>query len=273
MAVSESLGLSIDIGTSNLTLHLINVKSSRVILERIVPNPQIEYGNEIISRMDAAKEHETAIDLATLVRQVISDTIASMLVDTMCSSDSVNSVVVVGNTAMHHLFYNISTKPLLRPPYLAEQKDSIHVPANEMDLPFSASTRCYSPPILESYVGADAVAMMIATGFPDSQETIVSIDVGTNTEIAIIAEGKMWVTSAASGPAFEGMSIQCGVPGERGAISSVSIVDPDFRPEYEVIGGGKPSGICGTGVVSAIACMQTSSSHEVLSIAISHHLG
>ncbi|MGY5864361.1 MAG: ASKHA domain-containing protein [Candidatus Thorarchaeota archaeon] len=255
MTDSESLGISVDIGTSNLTLHLINAKSSHVILERIVSNPQAVYGDEIISRMDAAREPEKATNLAALVREKIGNEITSMLVESMSSSDSVQSVVIVGNTTMHHLYFKLPTHSLMRPPYLAEEKDPIQIPAPDVGLPFSSITRCYSPPIIESYVGADAVAMMIATGFPDSEKNMISIDVGTNTEIAILTEGKMWVTSAASGPAFEGMSIECGVPGAPGAISSVSIKDSAYSPEYEVIGGGKPSGICGTGVVSAIASM------------------
>jgi uncharacterized 2Fe-2S/4Fe-4S cluster protein (DUF4445 family) len=255
MTDSESLGISVDIGTSNLTLHLINIQSSQVIAERVVPNPQSEFGDEIISRMDAAREPENATNLASLVRQSIGDAIITMLVETMCSSDSVVSVVIVGNTAMHHLYYELPTDSLLRPPYLAENKDAILVAASNVGLPFSKLTSCYSPPIIESYVGADAIAMMIATEFPDSKKNIVSIDVGTNTEIAILKDRKMWVASAASGPAFEGMSIQCGMSGGNGAISSVSIQGHDLRPGFEVIGGSKPEGICGTGVVSAIASM------------------
>jgi len=255
MINSESLGISVDIGTSNLTLHLINLQSSQVIAERVVPNSQSEFGDEIISRMDAAKKPENAAILASLVRETIGDTTVSMLIETMQSSDSVDSVVIVGNTAMHHLYFELPTDSLLIPPYLAEHKDAIQTPAPDVGLPFSRLTSCYSPPIIESYVGADATAMMIATGFPDSEENIVSIDVGTNTEIAILKDGKIWITSAASGPAFEGMSVQCGVPGGTGAISAVSIQGSELKPEVEVIGGEKPSGICGTGVVSAIASM------------------
>ncbi|MFW9769546.1 MAG: ASKHA domain-containing protein, partial [Candidatus Thorarchaeota archaeon] len=223
MTDSESLGISVDIGTSNLTLHLINLQSSQALAERVIPNPQSEYGDEIISRMDAARDSEVASRLASLVRQSIGNTINSMLIETMQSSDSVISIVVVGNTAMHHLFYKQSIASLLKPPYNADHKEAVLVPAADVDLPFSKLTSCYSPPIVESYVGADAVAMMIETGFPDAKKTIVSIDVGTNTEIAILKDHKIWIASAASGPAFEGMSVQCGISGGAGAISAVSI--------------------------------------------------
>jgi len=255
MSDSERHGISVDIGTSNLTLHLIDLQSSEVLSERVISNPQSEYGDEIISRMDAAREPDSSSKITSLVRQAIGVAMISMLVETMQSSDSVESIVIVGNTAMHHLFYGLPTDSLLRPPYNADYKKAVFVPAADVKLPFSRLTSCYSPPIVESYVGADAIAMMIDTDFPVSEKTIVSIDVGTNTEIAVLKGHKVWIASAASGPAFEGMSIQCGIPGGIGAISSVSIRKGGFRPELEVIGGGKPSGVCGTGVVSALASM------------------
>ncbi len=255
MANSESLGISVDIGTTNITLHLINIESSHILRELVIPNPQREFGEEIVSRMDFARDRENALKLTSSVRQTISIAIRKMLDEVNLITSSVVSVVIVGNTTMHHLFFDLRTDSLLRPPYEAEHKDAILINASDVDLPFATETSCYSPPIIESYVGTDAIAMMIASGFHDSESNLLSIDVGTNTEIAIMTKGNIWVASAASGPAFEGMSIQCGMPGDSGAIHSVKIDRTDLQPNYEVIGGGKPSGICGTGVVSTIASM------------------
>ncbi|MFW9869150.1 MAG: ASKHA domain-containing protein [Candidatus Thorarchaeota archaeon] len=255
MPSSESLGISIDIGTTNITCHLINIETSQIIREFCIANPQREFGEEIISRLGFAKVRKNSITLTSTVRRSIRKAILTVLDDSNCNADAVESIVIVGNTVMHHLFFDLPTDSLLKPPYEAEKKDAIKVNAIDVELPLSSDTVCYSPPIIESYIGADAVAMMITSGFPDSETTLVSIDVGTNTELALLSEGKMWVTSAASGPAFEGMSIQCGMPGDIGAIYSVEIHGPDSRPIYKVIGDVKPSGICGTGVVSAIASM------------------
>jgi len=255
MANSESLGISVDIGTTNITLHLIDIESSNLLSELVVPNPQREFGEEIVSRMDFARNRENALKLTTSVRQTISNAIRKMVSEAKLIAKSVDSVVIVGNTTMHHLFFDLPTDSLMRPPYVAEYKDAILIHASDVDLPFAHETSCYSPPIIESYVGTDAIAMMIASGFPDSERNIISIDVGTNTELAIMTKENIWVASAASGPAFEGMSIQCGMPGDSGAIHSVKIDVPDLQPNYEVIGGGRPIGICGTGVVSAIASM------------------
>ncbi len=252
---SESLGISIDIGTTNITIHLIDLVSSHILCEAKISNPQRVFGEEIISRMDFARKREKANKLTSSVRQSIAEKIQGILDDTNQHVNSVNSVVIVGNTAMHHLFFDLPTESLLKPPYAAEYKDAIRISPRNVDLPLNPNAICYSPPIIESYVGSDAIAMMLVSEFPYSEKNTVSIDVGTNTEIAVLTRGKMWIASAASGPAFEGMSIQCGMPGDSGAIRSVEIPCPDSHPKLDVIGGGKPSGICGTGVVSVIASM------------------
>lgn len=252
---SDRFGISVDIGTTNITLHLTNLDNAKLLNEITIRNPQREYGEEIISRIDFARKPENASVLTSLVRQCVNEGISRILQDSSCDRRSIDSVVVVGNTVMHHLFYGLSTSPLLIPPYRAEQKNSILIKASEVDLKLHDDAVCYSPPLIESFVGADAVAMMIASGFLDSDSSLVSIDVGTNTEIAALNEGEIWVASAASGPAFEAMSIECGRPGDEGAISRVLIDPNDGRPTIEVLGGGKPNGICGTGVISAIASM------------------
>ena len=255
MVDSGRYGISVDIGTTNITTHLTNLEDAELLKETTMRNPQREYGEEIISRIDFARKPENASILTSLVREIVNDGISYILQKSECERSLVDSVVVVGNTVMHHLFFGLPTESLLIPPYKAEHKNSILINSSEVCLNLHENTLCYSPPLIESFVGADAVAMMIASGFLDSDSSLVSIDVGTNTEIAALNEGEIWVASAASGPAFEGMSIECGTPGDTGAISRVLIDSHDFRPLVEVLGGGKPHGICGTGVISAIASM------------------
>ena len=255
MGDSERFGISVDIGTTNITLHLFNLSVGMLVKETTLSNPQREYGEEIISRIDFARKPENASILTSLVREKVKMGISEILQESDSDQEDVDSVVVVGNTVMHHLFFGLPTNSLLKPPYRAEDKGSIFVKSTDIGLDLHKDSICYSPPVIESFIGADAVAMMVASGFLDSESSLVSIDVGTNTEIAALHEGKVWIASAASGPAFEGMSIECGTPGEEGAISRVTIDPNDYRPQYEVIGGRKPSGICGTGVISAIASM------------------
>ncbi len=255
MVASNRYGVSVDIGTTNITIHLTSLVDNRFISELIFNNPQRDYGEEIISRIDFARNKENASILTRILRESVRDGVSRILEKSKCSPQLVDSVVIVGNTVMHHLYFGLSTNSLLRPPYVAEHKESITISSSDVDLDLHDESKCYSPPVIESFVGADAVATMLASGFTKSDSNIVSIDVGTNTEIAALNDGEVWIASAASGPAFEGMSIECGTAGESGAISRVRIDPTDFRPHYEVLGGGKPTGICGTGVVSAIASM------------------
>ncbi|MFW9789164.1 MAG: ASKHA domain-containing protein [Candidatus Thorarchaeota archaeon] len=253
MVDSSRCGISVDIGTTNLTFHLTRHETGELAGVLTLGNPQRDYGEEIISRIDFARKPENASLLTEVVRDTVNDGINEILQKSNCDLESVDSVVIVGNTVMHHLFFGLSTSSLLSPPYRAEHKDSILAKPSDFELELPDEALCYSPPIIESFIGADAVAMMLASEFVNSDSRIVSIDVGTNTEIAVLNDGKIWIASAASGPAFEGMSIECGTSGDVGAIYRVQIDPIDFSPHYEVIGGTKPTGICGTGVISAIA--------------------
>lgn len=248
-------GISADIGTTNITLQLTSLEDGSCREEIKLRNPQREFGEEVISRIDFAHKRDNANMMMNLVRKAVNDGITQLVHMANCDRELVNSVVIVGNTVMHHLFFGLSTSTLLKPPYLAEHKGAILMKAAEVGIDLHANAVCYSPPVIESFVGPDAVAMMLASGFFDSESKLVSMDIGTNTEIAAINEGEIWIASAASGPAFEGMSLECGTSGDVGAINQVSIDSLDFRPHIEVIGNGKPAGICGTGVISAIASM------------------
>ena len=255
MVASEKYGVSVDIGTTNITIQLTNLEDAKLINELTVINPQRKYGEEIISRIDFARNPDNASLLTDIVRKMVEEGISRLLQKSKIDNTAVDSIVVVGNTVMHHLFFGISTNSLLKPPYTTDHKDAILIESSDVGLTLHRETLCYSPPVIQSFIGADAVAMMLASGFMDSNFPLVSIDVGTNTEIAALNRGSIWIASAASGPAFEGMSIECGTPGEDGAISNVEIDPTDLKPIYEVIGGGRPTGICGTGVISAIASM------------------
>ncbi len=255
MGESASFGVSIDIGTTNITIHLINLEEDRFVHEITVTNPQRKYGEEIISRIDFARKPENAALLTHIVRTSVDNGISRILQEANYNRNKVDSIVVVGNTVMHHLFFGLSTDSLLKPPYTAEHKEAIFTEPSRVGLSLQNASICYSPPVIESFVGTDAVAMMLASGFIESDAPQISIDVGTNTEIAALNKGDIWIASAASGPAFEGMSIECGTPGETGAIRRVKIDPTDLRPHLEIIGAGRPTGICGTGVISAIASM------------------
>jgi uncharacterized 2Fe-2S/4Fe-4S cluster protein (DUF4445 family) len=256
VAISPRYGVSVDLGTSQISIHLVDLRTGIVVDSRVVPNPQIEYGLDVISRIVFHRRSEANAKLVTdAARNAISSEILSMASQMNIDSTSIGLVVVVGNTVMHHLFYGLSTQSLQGPPFRATDKDAISVPALEVGLQLGADALCYSPPIVASFIGPDALMLLIVSDALETHENLVAIDVGTNTEIAVRSPRGLWMASAASGPAFEGMSLTCGVPGERGAIANVELGDT-HEPRISVIGGGNPKGICGSGAISALASLR-----------------
>ncbi|MFQ5832691.1 MAG: ASKHA domain-containing protein [Candidatus Thorarchaeota archaeon] len=251
---SQDYGISIDIGTSQITLHLVNTPECQVVEERLIPNPQNRIGLDVITRIaHAVKSGSNSIEMAKIVRQAIAEGVHDILQLSELTSDSIGEVVVVGNTVMHHLFHGLSTVPLTKTPYTVLEKDPISTTASALGLPLEMAY-LYSPPIVESFVGPDALMLLLASGAHESDERMVSIDVGTNTEIAVCDDREVWLASAASGPAFEGMSLACGMLAEEGAIERVRI-RPDLSPDIKVIGGRRPKGVCGSGAISSVAAL------------------
>ena len=245
-----------DIGTTHVTLHLVRISDLHVLFEHVVPNPQTRFGADIISRVShSVRSRENAGQLTALIRTAIQEGFSGMLKQLRLNPANIKQVIVVGNTVMHHLFFGLSVSSLARAPYAAEAKTSIRISAAEAGFALLEDAECYSPPIVESFVGADAPAMMLAAGFLEPRPNRIAMDIGTNTEIVVKSTEGVWIASAASGPAFEAMSMQCGMPGERGAIKAVQIDQVALRPKFETIGGERPRGLCGTGAISALAAM------------------
>jgi len=256
VANSPRYGVSVDLGTSQITMHLVDLSTGVVVGSRVIPNPQIEYGLDVISRIVFHRSSEANAHLVTdAARNAVSTGILEIVSQTNVDPNSIGLVIVVGNTVMHHLFYGLSTKSLQAPPFRATGKEAISVPALDVGLQLGKDVICYSPPIVESFIGPDALMLLIVSGALDSDQNLVAIDVGTNTEIAVRSPRGLWMASAASGPAFEGMSLACGIPGEIGAIAGVEL-GATHEPRITVIGGGNPKGICGSGAISAMASLR-----------------
>jgi len=252
---SQDCGISIDVGTSQITLHAVKLPEGEVASEVIVHNPQNKVGFDVISRVAfAVRNAANANEITEMVRRASSEAIQEVLQLSGLSSTSVRNVVVVGNTVMHHLFHGLPVKSLTQTPYTVPRKSSISTTAAAIGLPLESETAVYSPPIVESFIGPDALMMLLASGAYDTQDRMVSIDVGTNTEIAVCHDEHVWLASAASGPAFEGMSLECGMPANDGAIECVRI-KPDLSPVITVIGGERPTGVCGSGAISTVAAL------------------
>jgi len=249
-------GIAVDIGTTNITIHLVRLDDCSVLQESTLRNPQFHYGADIMTRVSYSLRNDFSRRiLIDLVRDAVRQGIENVLLSQSIKPSRITDVTVVGNTVMHHLFFDLPVNTLSRPPYIATNKESLLLKCTEVGLGFLENARCYSPPIVESFVGSDAVGVLIASGFLDNDEIRLSIDVGTNTEVSLTTPLGIWIASGASGPAFEGWATACGMAGEEGAISKVAIDPISFAPNITVIGDRKPEGICGTGAVSAMAAL------------------
>ena len=256
MTHSDHFGATVDIGTSQLTIHLLDLKKRNLLAQCVLRNPQSPFGLDVVSRAKHAVASENdAGKLSELVRSGVIQGLQSAGQIAGVALGDIQSLVVVGNTVMHHLFYNLPVDNLLTPPYGIKTSNALDMHTEDLGISLSDGAMCYSPPLIGSFVGCDAIAVVLAYGLMSSTKTTVVADVGTNTEIMISHKGNLLITSAASGPAFEGMSLDCGMPADEGAISSVQIDITNHRPSLNVIGRGRPMGICGTGAVTALSAL------------------
>ncbi len=248
----ERLGLAVDIGTTKIAAYLVDLASSRTIAAEGTINPQVTHGEDVISRI--AYADRTAGGAATLHALAVQALCG--LVDRLCATsrtrrEAVTEVVLVGNTVMHHLACGLPVASLGRAPYAPVVTNSLTLAARDLGLNVATDARVYLPPNLAGYIGADHVAVLIAVGPPASGRTRLVIDIGTNTEISLIAGDRIVSCSCASGPAFEGAHIGCGMRAVTGAIERVRIIGTEVR--CQTIGGAAPIGICGSGVLDAVA--------------------
>jgi uncharacterized 2Fe-2S/4Fe-4S cluster protein (DUF4445 family) len=261
-AGSSLLGLAVDIGTTKLAAYLVDLDSGETLAKTGAMNPQIGFGEDVISRISYANEH--AAGRETLQSRLIET--LNQLINELCSevgksAQQIVEAVVVGNTAMHHLFAGLAVQQLGHAPYVPVISDSLEIPANALGLEIAPGALVYLPPNIAGYVGADHIAMLLAMDMRHATKPTIALDIGTNTEITLSLPvenitgnaNRMLACSCASGPAFEGAHIQAGMRAAPGAIERVQISDGELR--IHTIGGLPPVGICGSGILDSVAQM------------------
>lgn len=246
-------GLAIDVGTSKLVIHLIDLINGKTIGMGSIENPQVLYGEDIISRINyASMRHENLKILQKLVIDGVNKILDELCVKHGVCRDEIYEAVIVGNTAMHHIFMGISPKYLALSPYVPVLKRSMNLMARDLGININSKGIITFLPIIAGFVGSDAIADVLATDIHKSKEKSILIDIGTNTEIFVGNVDELICCSCASGPAFEGMHIKYGIKAIEGAIEKVKI-NSNLEVEYEVIGDVKPKGICGSAVLDVVA--------------------
>ncbi|HHY87448.1 MAG TPA: DUF4445 domain-containing protein [Chloroflexi bacterium] len=249
------LGLALDIGSTKIAAYLVDLETGATLGSLGVMNPQISYGEDVVSRIAYANRGEHN---RRQLQSVLVDAVQAAA-ETLCRQASADvrqimDVVAVGNTAIHHFFCGLPVEPLGASPYLPVVQSALSFPAAELGLHFSPGAWVYLPPNIAGYVGADHTAALLATRTYREQESTLLLDIGTNTEISLIHRGTIYSCSTASGPAFEGAHINDGVRAVPGAVERV-LVNPDGELVVQTIGAEAPIGICGSGILSAIAAL------------------
>jgi uncharacterized 2Fe-2S/4Fe-4S cluster protein (DUF4445 family) len=247
------LGLAVDVGTTKLACYLVDLITGQVLAVAGGMNPQIAYGEDVMSRLEAVMREPA--NVGRLQNDVI-DTINTAALQ-MCASQGLRpehilDVCLVGNTAMHHLFTGLPARPLAVAPFVPALTSALEVDADRLGLQAAPGAHAYLPPPIAGFVGSDHLAFLCAAGFGEDQRTRMGIDIGTNTEIALQAGGRIVSCSTASGPAFEGAHILHGMRAALGAIQRV-VIQTDSTAYCDVIGGGPAMGICGSGILDAVA--------------------
>ncbi len=270
----DAYGLAIDIGTTTIAAHLCNLTSGDVVATGGIMNPQIRFGEDLMSRVSYVMMHpEGASELTTTVRQGINDLIRDVAREGDVAPADLLDVAIVGNPIMHHLFLGLSPLELGAAPFTLATDAALDLQARDLELDINAGAAVYVLPCIAGHVGADTAAMVLAEEPHLLDEVSLVVDVGTNAEIVLGNRERLLACSSATGPAFEGAQISCGQRAAPGAIERVRI-DPDtFAVRFRVIGSDLWSddpafadaiqtfgvtGICGSGIIEAIAEMYLS---------------
>lgn len=252
----ELFGVAVDIGTTKVVAYLIDLKSGKTLATESMPNPQIPFGEDVMSRITfTTRSPEGNDQLQKVVLDGLNSLISRLSSTSGVPQDNILEVMVVGNTAMHHLFFGIPAKHLASAPYSPAVRTSLVYDAGQMGVDIYPFGKVSSLPNVAGFVGADAVADLVASGLYRDKHLGMMIDIGTNTEIIAGNRDRLVSCSCASGPAFEGAHIRFGMRASTGAIERVWI-DPASRDvKVRTVEDARPRGICGSGIVDAIAEM------------------
>ncbi len=251
-------GAAIDIGTTTVTVWLVNLVSGEVLTQVSEYNGQIKRGEDVISRIVYADRENGAIELQNLIVSTINSlikTACKRVRDYELSPLEVVKVTVAANSIMTHLFLGIPARYIRLTPFVTVANEIFKLTAKEVGLIICPDGIIDCLPGVASYVGSDITAGVISSGMDDTSQITLFMDVGTNGEIVLGSREWMVSCACSAGPAFEGAGVINGMRATAGAIEEVWINQSTYEPEYRVIGNGKPKGICGSGLISLLAEM------------------
>jgi len=249
----RAYGAAVDIGTSKIIVYLFDLQDGRLIDQEAIENPQMRYGEDIVTRMAQAVHGGLLKELTAAVRDGVNELLGRLCARQEIEARHIYDMTAVGNTVMHHLALGISPLGMSAAPFAPALAEPATERAADLGIAMNPEGGVHFLPPIAGFVGSDALAVIAATRLASKRRPAMAIDIGTNTEIALAANGAVTVTSAASGPAFEGYQVSCGMKAVEGAIERVRFGAGGEPRRIETVAARPPVGICGSGVVDVLA--------------------
>jgi uncharacterized 2Fe-2S/4Fe-4S cluster protein (DUF4445 family) len=249
-------GMAFDIGTTTVVGYLMDLLSGEEISVKSSMNPQIPYGDDVISRISFCREEAGGLEkLRSLIIRCLNTLIAECAEEAGIAPTHILEATVVGNTLMHHLFLGLDPRHLSMAPYPPVIQCALDFKARDLGMDMAASGYVHLLPLKAGFVGSDTIACILATGIHRGKALTLLVDLGTNGEIVLGNRDRMLCCSTAAGPAFEGGHIRWGMRASAGAIDRVKIDPVDFNVRASTVHDHAPLGLCGSGLISAVAEM------------------
>ncbi len=249
-------GLAVDLGTTKIAIFLVDLMTGKTIDSKGIINPQIIYGEDVMSRLDfAIQNKDNAKKIQKIVVGKINEAASEICRKNNLSSKEITEMTIVGNTAMLHLFLKLPVNKLCLSPFVSSIKESLDIKARDIGIKITAGGYIFLLQPIAGFIGSDHLAMILAAGIHKRKGNYLGIDIGTNTEIVLKTGEEITSVSTASGPAFEGAHIKHGMRASPGAIERV-IIDPGTGLlSIQTIDDKEPVGICGSGILDAVAAL------------------
>ncbi|MGA2617503.1 MAG: ASKHA domain-containing protein [Thermoguttaceae bacterium] len=251
----RNFGLALDVGTTTVVAHLVDLTGGLTREAAAKYNSQIKFGADVISRINHARQPGGADELHQAVIQDVETLIDDLVQRAQVGRGDILCVVAAGNTAMLHFLLGLEADLIRLSPFVAAAASPPPVRAAEVGLRIHPRGILYTLPIAGSFVGGDVTAGVLASGMHRSNELALLLDIGTNGEVVLGNREFLVACSASAGPAFEGGSVSCGMRASSGAVDSLRIVPPGLKVSATTIDGRPPIGVCGTGLIDALAEM------------------
>jgi uncharacterized 2Fe-2S/4Fe-4S cluster protein (DUF4445 family) len=249
---ARNFGVAVDIGTTTVVAHLMNLNTAKNLAAKAKYNSQIPLGEDVIARIMCASNPLRREKLKELIVDDINDLIAALAMEAGVRLHDITFVLCAGNTTMTHLLLGLDPAHIRREPYVPCLAASPTVRASEVGISIHPRGLLSALPCVASYVGGDVVADVLVSGMTRSDDLSLLIDLGTNGELVLGNSEWLVCCSASAGPSFEGGGIRCGMPAMAGAIERIVLGARGSMENYMVVGGGRPLGLCGTGLIDAI---------------------